>query len=465
MSPASKPDGLGASYPSDAACVEDRTQRHTLIAYAWVSDVGNRSARWAPLLRRAALTASAQLDDGARRAGGGAARMRLRCTNGVVDVVTIPLGLSSRQLTRQAMYDRAADALIAQDAIDTNVRALVYVDAPNPLGGTGGYTSTSGLAVPEGASKNAAENPNDAGGKLAILMRVSPTLPSWDAMLHEWLHTMGAVMNYGVAGAGPPNGSQGHCLDGFDIMCYDDGAPRAGRYYSPSQCRITMIDCRSDDYFAPNPAAGSWLATHWNIATDAPTWIDYAPPGAAPTERPTVSVKPISSQAVRVSWTPVAGASSYRVWCTSFSAGTAGETFLPGPRVTGTSAIVNPIAQYSRPRCRVYGEGPQLAAGPSSATTMPTTMPRVQPVRRTRVVGATGSTLTIAWDRSPQLHIARYEVWTGLSISQVRKRGSTTGTRFTIRGLRSRTSYPVRVVAFDGVGNFAYGAIIAARTR
>jgi hypothetical protein len=118
------------------------------------------------------------------------------------------------------------------------------------------------------------------------------------------------------------------------------------------------------------------------------------------------------------------------------------------------------------PRCRVHGEGAAGAAGPSSASTPSfVRMPPVRPVRRTRVVGATGSTLTIAWDRSPQLHIRRYEVWTGLSISHVVKRGSTTGTRFTIRRLRRHTSYPVRVVAFDRAGNFAYGAIIAARTR
>jgi hypothetical protein len=249
-------------------------------------------------------------------------------------------------------------------------------------------------------------------------------------------------------------------------MCYNDGAPRGGRSYQPGACAITIVDCRADDYFAPRPVAGSWPATHWNIATDAPTWINYdGAPGPAPSAAPTLAATAISSQALRLTWTAVAGASTYRTWCTGYSPGTAGQVFFPGPRVTGTTAIVNRIPQYSQPRCRVYGEGPLAAAGPSSALTPAVRLPQVKPVRRTRVVGATSSTITIAWDRSPQLHIARYELWTGLYITQVKKRGSTTGTRFTIRNLRPHTSYPVRVVAFDRVGNFGYGTIISARTR
>jgi hypothetical protein len=50
-------------------------------------------------------------------------------------------------------------------------------------------------------------------------------------------------------------------------MCYDDhtlptysGALRCPISYRP------LLDCGADDYFAIAPAAGSYLATHWNVA-------------------------------------------------------------------------------------------------------------------------------------------------------------------------------------------------------
>lgn len=64
----------------------------------------------------------------------------------------------------------------------------------------------------------------------------------------------------------PPSSGGGHCVDQFDVMCYSD-AP----YYPAMQqlCpadQAERLDCNHDDYYHTNPPAGSYLATHWNVA-------------------------------------------------------------------------------------------------------------------------------------------------------------------------------------------------------
>lgn len=97
--------------------------------------------------------------------------------------------------------------------------------------------------------------------------------PNWHTFLHEMSHTIGAVH----AGAAHDNGF-GHCTDDEDVMCYDEaGAPVATPVCQPAATippspgisegqRLGRYDCGQDDYFNPAPAAGSYLATKWNIA-------------------------------------------------------------------------------------------------------------------------------------------------------------------------------------------------------
>lgn len=86
----------------------------------------------------------------------------------------------------------------------------------------------------------------------------------WDGVTvaHELTHTLGGVQHTA------PNATGGwHCVDANDIMCYSD-AP----YYPPVHVACPaarnsrLLDCNNDDYFHTNPPAGSYLATHWNVA-------------------------------------------------------------------------------------------------------------------------------------------------------------------------------------------------------
>lgn len=79
---------------------------------------------------------------------------------------------------------------------------------------------------------------------------------------HELTHTLGGVQHTA------PNATGGwHCTDQYDVMCYSDSP------YYPAVFTIcndtqfgSLLDCRNDDYFHTNPPAGSYLATHWNVA-------------------------------------------------------------------------------------------------------------------------------------------------------------------------------------------------------
>jgi hypothetical protein len=96
--------------------------------------------------------------------------------------------------------------------------------------------------------------------------------------LHESLHTLGATQ--GIWGqyreSIPPYSTfGGHCYDGRDVMCYNDGSPN-GQAYSDGYCpSFVALDCMGDTYLNVFPAANSWLSKNWNIgaAYDQYVWL------------------------------------------------------------------------------------------------------------------------------------------------------------------------------------------------
>lgn len=75
---------------------------------------------------------------------------------------------------------------------------------------------------------------------------------------HEIFHMLGAVNN-----SAPHTNGQGHCWDGRDIMCYTQG-----NVIEQAVCpTYGLYDCNHDDYYSLAPPPGSYLATHWNVAS------------------------------------------------------------------------------------------------------------------------------------------------------------------------------------------------------
>lgn len=75
---------------------------------------------------------------------------------------------------------------------------------------------------------------------------------------HELLHAFGAVQS-----SAPHATGGSHVTDGWDIMGAfpgDNSCPNGG---------YGTVDCKQDDYFNTRPPTGSYLATHFNVATDS----------------------------------------------------------------------------------------------------------------------------------------------------------------------------------------------------
>jgi hypothetical protein len=117
--------------------------------------------------------------------------------------------------------------------------------------------------------------------------------PCWNAntAAHEIIHNLGGVQN------SAPNSTLGlHSRDEADVMSYADGAPRGQMIQLCPAPGEDRFDCNKDDYFSAAPPAGSYLATHWNVAESAsltrpviPTTLPPPPPTSSTTLPPTTS--------------------------------------------------------------------------------------------------------------------------------------------------------------------------------
>ena len=85
----------------------------------------------------------------------------------------------------------------------------------------------------------------------------------WDGAVaaHELMHTLG-----GVQLSAPNSDGNWHCNDGYDLMCdYSGHNVQILCSGTPGQ---SPFDCGNNDYFHNNPPANSYLATHWNPASN-----------------------------------------------------------------------------------------------------------------------------------------------------------------------------------------------------
>jgi hypothetical protein len=123
----------------------------------------------------------------------------------------------------------------------------------------------------------------------------------WDASTaaHELGHNLGAV-NYGA----PNTSNGGHCIDEWDVMCYSDSPDYPAMVTKcADRSHDELLDCNHDDYYSTNPAPGSYLATHFNVADNLyliKTTTEPPPPPPTPTE--TTLVNTGSGKCLDLNW-------------------------------------------------------------------------------------------------------------------------------------------------------------------
>ena len=140
---------------------------------------------------------------------------------------------------------------------------------------------------------------------------------------HELVHTLGAVLD-----TAPHGSAAGHCVDDFDVMCYDDDLS-PGTYPMRNVCGNPVserrLDCGGDDYFNVSPAPGSWLAANWNTANSA--FLERGPQVSLVPQPTNLRVASATETYLAVEWTPGSGAAAESY-----------DVYLNGARLRTTSA-------------------------------------------------------------------------------------------------------------------------------
>ena len=162
-----------------------------------------------------------------------------------------------------AVGDSARDLFVLADGLTT----------PDPQA-TPDDQGVWGIAEVSPDSRATPDNLANGGGFTGMMLTPPGTNPNpWNwqptVVLHEITHNLG-----GVQQTAPHHTSAWHCTDGEDVMCYRDGSPEEVNY-DGNVCPMAggvipqTYDCGHNDYYNPDPAPGSYLATQWNVYDSA----------------------------------------------------------------------------------------------------------------------------------------------------------------------------------------------------
>ena len=239
---------VGSTTP--APCVNDGTDgRRILLVYARTSSDAHEYSSAAPAIRQMAGIVNAAM----RTAGG--KDVRWHCTSrGTVTVERVLVASHRLAACRSAL----------QDAGHSRRDRLYICFMPTSDDGFNGQAE-----IIHDADAKVSPSPHDVGPRYASIYSLASS--SAGGLMHELGHLLGAVQ-CSAPHTSCPGGERGHhhCYEEQDLMCLQDG----GSYYTqggeivdrcPNASTLaSRWDCGRDDYFNPDPAPGSYLATHWN---------------------------------------------------------------------------------------------------------------------------------------------------------------------------------------------------------
>lgn len=221
---------------------------HARLLYVRPHDRPNRFGRMAPQVVAMVEQVNAWLYTNARRRDR-KLDMRVLCSGGRVSVRHV---VTQTDL-EDTSFSTVVNDLFAQGYNDPLAKYWIWFDG-RFTGAPGGQGSFANDDSPS------ATNRSNLGGQYAITWGI-PGAGGASVMMHENGHNMGAV-----ATSAPRTTGAGHCVDGEDVMCYNDRGAYAAKY-DRARCDLPYYDCGYDDYFNPRPRRGSYIARHWNIGS------------------------------------------------------------------------------------------------------------------------------------------------------------------------------------------------------
>lgn len=270
----------GGSAPAvPVGCAGDgQTGNRLQAVYVRASDRADRYASVVPTIRQAMDVANGVFT----RSSGGRRALRVVTTGGcatLVDRVTVRPG-------QLASFADTVAAVRAAGRSRIDRKYVLFVDGA-------GYCGVGEMFAHEGASPY---NPNNDGNMFAA---ASSRCWAGTVVAHEIVHLLG-----GVQPGAPHSTRAGHCRDRHDVVCYPDGSGAT----MTTRCgtgHATLLDCGRDDYFSVAPPAGSYLARHWNTASNS-FLVGGGAPKPAPPSAPTSVTSSRRGDDVTVRWgTPV----------------------------------------------------------------------------------------------------------------------------------------------------------------
>lgn len=290
------PDGrsLGFSHGPDPVCVDCVTDPEVLASggtspycvaaspgehyvhfiYARAYDDADRFGAMLPTLRTLIGQSNKMIDDAAI-ATGGRVDIKIKCADGVpvVENAVLPTPRGS------ASFSTVVDDLEGLGYANARAKYWIFYDDSSAC-------ACAGMGEYYADDRNVQDNYNNGAPAAAPMHAVSFGYADVRTLLHELGHTLGAVQT-----SAPHTTGAGHCIDGRDTMCYNDGGSRGGSY-STGYCSTEVFDCGKDDYFHAAPATGSYLATHWNLAHLGSRYLkrpnDASPPTLDPVSCPSL---------------------------------------------------------------------------------------------------------------------------------------------------------------------------------
>lgn len=227
-------------------------------------------------------------------------RVRWECTDGQIEIV--PTWADVSETCGPTYWSNVDPRITASDRL-----AVIFADG---CGGSGG-------GALENDSSKSQENRSNDGRRRVTWIGYHPDLSVGRfhyVLTHELFHSFGAVQ------LDAPNSSgASHGYVTYDLMSYNDGGPyfqNGGQLDQRCPDRpeygngYGYVDCLGVNYYNPDPEPGSYLDTHFNIATDS-VWLTppepagATPPEPSPSPTPTPTPSPTESPcsvAYRFEW-------------------------------------------------------------------------------------------------------------------------------------------------------------------
>lgn len=234
---------------AELACIDDgKSGNRVQPLYVYAEGMGNRYRQYSGSFQ-AWLAAADQIMMASAADAGGSRRFRWVMTGGCqVDVQQVALPAAA-----VGSFPQMVQALQQQGFNRRDRIYMTFVDSTS--------SGICGLGTLSGDNRSGQENYNNVGPSYS---RVDAGCWGEFVVAHELMHNLGGVNN-----AAPNSSGYGHCIDEYDVMCYQDGTSMQIQVRCADLGHEYRYDCGKDDYFHPNPAPGTYLAQYWNTANSS----------------------------------------------------------------------------------------------------------------------------------------------------------------------------------------------------